>query len=138
MLFRKETPPVTSIESIFIKVSGMRFRCEYEVSTKDGNAKIELYQIKIRDKQDVRELEASAQMPLDEMLGLCNRCEIMRWDGFFGAHPKNVRDGEMFDLEASLNGGVRVRAEGSANFPKHYNEFMHELDKTLRETAQGT
>ena len=31
MFFRKEPPPVLSIESISVNVSGMRFRHEYEI-----------------------------------------------------------------------------------------------------------
>ena len=132
MFFRKEPPPVLSIESISVKVSGMRFRHEYEIKPEGSDAVITRYRIMIRDRQDVREPDACAKMSLDDMLSLCSSCGITGWNGFHGAHPKNVSDGEMFTFEAEVNGGEKIRAEGSANFPKHYIEFMHKLNDILR------
>ena len=130
MLFEKKQ--LTSFESILICESGMRFRVEYEITPKGENAQISLYRIMIRDRKDVRELDSQTEMSLDEFIVLCNRCGFMSWNGFHGAHPKNVRDGIMFSLKATVNGGEEITAEGSENFPKHYREFVGELNNALR------
>ena len=62
-----------------------------------------------------------------------NACDVPHWNGFHGAHPKNVQDGIMFSFEASVNGGQVVSADGSANFPKGYHEFVRTLDEMLAE-----
>ncbi|MBO4411374.1 MAG: hypothetical protein J5794_04230 [Lachnospiraceae bacterium] len=40
-------------------------------------------------------------------------------------------DGIMFRLEAFVNGGRRIFADGSQNFPKHYRELTDWLYQTL-------
>ena len=130
MFFEKKQ--LTSFESILIRESGMRFRVEYEIEPKDDKAQISLYRIMIRDREDVRELDSQAVMSRDEFIALCNRCGLMGWNGFHGAHPKGVHDGIMFTLEARVNGGEKIKAEGSENFPKHYREFVSELSSALR------
>ena len=130
MFFEKKQ--LTSFESILIRESGMRFRVEYEIKPGGGNAQISLYRIMIRDGEDVRELDSQADMSMGAFLELCSRCDFMSWNGFHGAHPKGVHDGIMFTIEARVNGGEEITAEGSENFPKHYREFMSELNTALR------
>ena len=66
-----------------------------------------------------------------------NNCSVIRWDGFHGEHPKNVKDGIMFDFTATVNGGQTIYADGSANYPKGYNEFVRELNKMLAECEEN-
>ena len=64
----------------------------------------------------------------DTVLELLNKCRILSWDGFNGPHPKNVKDGIMFTLKATVNEGKKIYATGSQNFPKHYRDFRDGLN----------
>ena len=64
-------------------------------------------------------------------LELMNTCGVICWDGFHGKHPKNVKDGIMFDFRATVNDGQEIHADGSENFPKGYHDFVRELNKIL-------
>ena len=46
-------------------------------------------------------------------------------------------DGIMFDFTATVNGGQTIHADGSANYPKGYNEFVRELNKMLAEREEN-
>ncbi len=122
---------VTSIEAVTLRLSGMRFIIEYEILTKDGKAEISLYNIRFCDRKDTRILEKRVVCGLDEALKLLCDCRVLSWDGFHGAHPKYVKDGTMFSLDAALNGDVRVRADGSENFPPKFREFTDGLKSML-------
>ncbi len=122
---------MTSIGAVTLRLSGMRFVSEYEILTKDGKAEVSLYGIRFREHKDTRELEKRAVCELDEALKLLCDCRVLSWDGFYGAHPKHVKDGTMFSLDATLNGGVKVHAAGSQNFPRHFREFTDGLRSIL-------
>ncbi len=62
---------------------------------------------------------------------MMNTCGVLCRDGFHGKHPKNVSDGDMFNFTASVNGGQVIRADGSANFPKGYQDFVNYPDGLL-------
>ena len=68
---------------------------------------------------------------MEDCLQQLNACKVGSWNGFHGAHPKNVTDGIMFTLEATVNGGTRLYADGSQNFPKHYHDFVGWLSEQL-------
>ena len=70
------------------------------------------------------------------MLDLLNKCSLLSWDGFHGKHPKGVKDGIMFSLQAVLNGGKTIKAEGSENFPRHYRDFTDGLYSLLNDDRQ--
>ena len=72
----------------------------------------------------------------DRILKLLNDCELISWDGFHGDHPKDVKDGIMFSLKATVNGNRNIRAEGSENFPKHFRELWKGMDAILRDQKQ--
>ena len=55
----------------------------------------------------------------------------MKWNGFHGKHPRNVRDGEMFTFAAVVNEGEKISADGSENFPKNYRELKERLHVLL-------
>ena len=61
---------------------------------------------------------------------------MLSWDGFRGEHPKGVLDGTMFRMEATVNGGRRIRADGSQNFPKGYRELDAGIDEILKDKAE--
>lgn len=121
---------ITAFEQINIHVSGMRVTAEYEIL--DGeSAEISRYKILYREGETVRALERRVFCDREIILELLDTCRFSRWDGFRGSHPKNVLDGDMFILSAVVNDGQIIRAEGSANYPKGYREFIRRLDQML-------
>lgn len=131
-----EAGAVTSLGSLLLRLSGMRFTIEYEIVTRGDEAELSLYEIRFTDGADRRRLEKRTCCPAEEILAVLNRCEVLCWDGFFGRHPKHVTDGTMFTLTADVNGGRRIRAEGSQNFPKHFREFEDAL-RLLLDSTRG-
>ena len=85
--------------------------------------------------EDVRILEKSTLCDTQAMIERMNTCGILRWNGFHGKHPKNVLDGDMFVFEASVNHGQTIYADGSANYPKGYREFVRALNQLLSESG---
>ena len=124
---RKKPIVIESVEKATLRVSGMRYACEYEIVASGDETTVSLYRIVGND----RELEKSVCLPTSEVLDAMKNTGVGRWNGFFGPHPKNVSDGEMFDFEARVNGGEVVAADGSENFPKGYREFVGWLRKVL-------
>ena len=70
------------------------------------------------------------------MLELLNQFPVMKWNGFHGKHPRGVLDGEMFSFQATVNDGVTIRAEGSANFPKGFQEFRRAVHLLLQDSGE--
>ena len=77
--------------------------------------------------------EASMFCSKQTMLDLFSACEIHRWNGFHGEHPRHVQDGIMFRFEAAVNGGQTICADGSANYPRGYHDFVRTMDEMLAE-----
>ena len=127
---------ITSFERITLHISGMRFRSEYEILMKGTQAEITQYSIRCSKDGDEKVPEKSALCSKYEMLDLLNKCSLLSWDGFHGKHPKGVKDGIMFSLQAVLNGGKTIKAEGSENFPRHYRDFTDGLYSLLNDNRQ--
>ena len=129
----KPAVKITSFEIVTLHLSGMRFTHEYEVVMQGKNAEVAKYEIRYeKEKGRVRVPVSNTVCSTDSVLKLLNDCEVAAWDGFHGAHPKDVKDGIMFSLKATVNGNKNIQAEGSENFPKHFKEFWHGLDAILR------
>ena len=129
----KPTGTIESFEIVTLRLSGMRFTNEYEIVMNGQNADIAKYEIRYRKEEgQVREPVSKAVCNADRVLTLLNECELVSWDGFHGAHPKDVRDGIMFSLKAIVNGGRNIQADGSENFPNHFRELWNGLDTILR------
>ncbi len=109
----------------------MRFTTEYEIVMKDKEAEVVEYAIRYEKKEDRRLPQRQAVCSADSILKLLNDCELVSWDGFHGKHPKNVKDGIMFSLRATVNGDRKIRAEGSENFPNHFRELRDGLRAIL-------
>ena len=109
----------------------MRVTQEYEILCRGDETEILLYQIFYANGKDERRLEKSAVVKTEKMIEILNSCGFSGWNGFKGEHPKNVSDGDMFRLEAVINDSEKIYAEGSANFPKGYREFVKKLNELL-------
>ena len=107
----------------------MRYMHEYEIIIDGEEAKLLFYENAWADEERIPLKQILCSK--DEILQLLNDYTVFRWDGFFGKHPRNVSDGEMFLFQALVNEGEKIRAEGSENFPKHYSELKNSLRKLL-------
>ncbi|MBR0146861.1 MAG: hypothetical protein IJM25_09390 [Eubacterium sp.] len=131
-MFKK--PPITAYTSLSWNISGMRVTREYEILHKGEDTEVSEYELRCvtgggRERQLLRRVLCTEQ----RMLELLNAFDIMKWDGFHGKHPRGVLDGEMFTFRATVNDGVSIRAEGSANFPKGFREFRSAVHLLLEE-----
>ena len=122
---------ITSFDTVLLRQSGMRGATEHEMVMKDGKAEVSLYGIRYAGGEDQRVLEEQSVCSLEDALKLLNDCDLLSWDGFKGPHPKHVKDGIMFILNAIVNDNRTIHAEGSENFPKHYRELTDGLHAIL-------
>ena len=129
---KKNKEEISSFESIRINISGMRGIREYEILCRGEKSDIFLFALIYVNGNKERRLEKSSECKTDEMIKIMNLCGFAAWNRFFGKHPKNVSDGEMFRLDAVVNGIQKIHAEGSANFPKGYREFIKNLNEILK------
>ena len=123
---------VEKLESLLLRMSGMRGSQEYELNCRGEETELALYQIMYGNAEDRRKLLEKVSIKTDSVVETLNTYGLCDWDGFHGKHPKGVLDGMMFHLEAYVNGGQKVRAEGSANFPKNFRDFERWLGEMLR------
>ena len=132
-MFGTEKPAetISSFEIVTLRLSGMRFTTEYEIMMKDRGAEVVEYAIRYEKEEDRRLPQRKTVCSAERILKLLNDCELISWDGFHGRHPKHVRDGIMFSLQATVNGDRKIRAEGSENFPKHFRELRDGLHAIL-------
>ena len=127
---------IKSFEAVTLHTSGMRSITDDEIVMKDGKAVLTRYHIRYNGHEDVRLPEAVAECSEEEALGILNDCKMLSWDGFHGKHPRGVRDGIMFRLDATVNGGETIHADGSQNFPRHYRDFTGWINETLRRAEE--
>ncbi len=123
---------IESFETVTLRESGMRFTSEWEIVCKGDVAEVSEYSIRYNRGSDERIPEARAEIPLPDALKLLNDCGIGSWNGFHGKHPRGVLDGIMFSFRALVNGGERIEADGSQNFPRRYRDFTDALYAILR------
>ncbi len=127
----KSPETVTSIETMTLIRRGMRGGTVLEFVLDGDHTELRCYREVISAGGTTLVPEASVVVEEQVMAELMNRCGILRWDGFHGKHPRRVLDGIVFTFTASVNGGQTVRADGSANFPGGYREFVQALDGML-------
>ena len=124
---------VVSVATMTLTLRGMRGGYVYAFSDEELRRYREVY----AGEKTVLELESSTVCDAQTLVNLMNTCDVMRWDGFHGKHPKRVKDGVMFRFTATVNGGQVICADGSANFPKGYREFVRELDTMLEASGDN-
>ena len=127
----KSNRMIASFEKVTLRESGMRYVVEYEIVMKEDRAEVSQYEISFAEKEARRILKKRMISDTDAVIKLLNDCALILWDGFHGSHPKGIKDGIMFILEATVNENTNVYAEGSQNFPKHYKEFKDGLKRLL-------
>ena len=127
-VFAKKKP--TSFGTLTLSISGMRASVEYEMINKGSEAEVSYYIRYLAEEGTERRLEKRAYCSVEAALELLGDCGVPSWNGFHGKHPRGVLDGEMFRLEAVID-GERVCADGSQNFPKGFRELREGLYRIL-------
>lgn len=122
---------ITSVEEMSLTLRTMGGGCVYQFTDEGDATELRYYREVYSGEETVLVLENSVVCDKQVMIALLNACNIMRWDSFHGKHPKNVTDGTMFVFTAMVNGGKTIYADGSANFPKGYHEFVKALNEML-------
>lgn len=122
---------IRTFEIVTLRTSGMQPTVEYEITNDGGRAEVSQYAVEYRDGETTRRPERRVVCDMATVIGLLNKCRLLSWDGFCGEHPRYVKDGTMFTLSATVNGGKEIHATGSQNFPRHYHDFADGLREIL-------
>ncbi len=123
---------VESLESFLLVESGMRGSEEYEITMEGERAVVRRYRIRYLGSDTERIPDGQGSVDSAAALEKLNSFRLGSWNGFHGPHPRFVRDGIMFRLEAQVNGGRTLRADGSENFPSGYTELKSWIYAILR------
>ena len=133
---RQPVGTITTIEALSLRLSGMRGTEEYELQGKGEQTELFHYRMIYRDGEEQREELFRTLCDTVSLLEMLNAVKMGSWNGFDGPHPRNVSDGIMFELKASVNGGTEIHARGSENFPAHFREFTDWLHAAERESLE--
>ena len=130
---RKTNEQISSFEKVTLRIDGMRGSHVYELVADGDKAHLNLYVVRYVQgkREDVLELDCSKDVVTVEALSKLDEVNILVWDGFSGNHPKGVLDGDMFRFDAVVN-GRKIKADGSANFPNGYLDFVRWMGEVLR------
>ena len=124
------TRKIRTLEILTLRITGMRYVEEYELVADGPSVQVSRYQPR-HGEPEGRQLQARAVRDTEEVIRQLNACRVLQWDGFHGKHPRGIKDGRMFRLSASVNGGQTVYADGSQNFPRHFHELTDWFRRVL-------
>ena len=127
---------ITDMESLTLHLSGMRLTEEYELTVNGDKTEISYYTMSYASSQEERILKKRTVCDTKTVIAALNSFDVIKWDGFHGKHPRGVLDGTMFRLTATLNGGQKLYADGSQNFPEHFREFEEWLYTVLKDCEE--
>ena len=133
MFGKQSKAKIAHFERFQLHMSGMRISEEYEMVCNGEQCTLARYEKIYGNAGEERRLSEQTTVATAQVIALLNACEVLRWDGFHGEHPKYVLDGTMFRFVLDLGEGKVIRADGSQNFPKHYHEFENQIISLLRE-----
>ena len=133
---KPESKTITDIEYLNLRLSGMRVTEEYEFTSAENNIEIAYYNMSYANGSEERIPIKRTICEKKTVIDALNGFDFIKWNGFHGNHPRGVLDGTMFKLTAVYNGGERLQADGSQNFPKHFNEFRMCLYVILNESEE--
>jgi len=134
MFFKKEK--IESFERITIRNSGMCGIEDFEAICSESAVEIIHYGVYYRDGE-VRDPREKASCDIESFLELLNRCDVLGWHGFHGERPRGLLDGTTFRMEAVVNGGREIYADGTENFPAGYRDLMDEIYRMLQESVRA-
>jgi len=128
ILRNKCSKKVILVKELTLTLRGMRGSTVYKIINEADKFELRLYREKFINGETVLELESSTVIDIYMFIEHMNKCGVISWDGFHGKHPRNVKDGIMFDFTAVVNDEQIISADGSENFPKGYHEFVRGLN----------
>ena len=134
---RGEAKTITDFQSLNLRLSGMRITEEYELIADGDKTEISYYNMSYSNGSEERVLVKQTTCDTQTVVNALNDFGVMKWNGFYGKHPKGVLDGTMFSLTATVN-GEKLSANGSQNFPKHFHEFEQWLYNVLKDSPDLT
>lgn len=114
---------ITDFEVVTLRLSGMRVTEEYELVANGEQTEISYYNMFYGNGEDERRLVKRTVCDTQTVIDTLNGFGFAGWNGFHGERPRGLLDGTDFRLTAVVNGGQRMYAQGSENFPKHFHEF---------------
>lgn len=129
-LNKKRNNDIISVQEFALKIIGMRVTYMYKTVYEGSELRLGRYR-ELFDGEVRYELEKSVPCTNAWLAELMNNCNVPKWDGFHGKHPKHVSDGTMFSFSATVNNDRTIRADGSENFPKGYRELLLALDEMI-------
>ena len=127
---------ITDMERLNLRLSGMRLTEEYEFIVNGDKTEISYYKMSYANSEEERILEKRTVWDTKTVIDALNGFDVIKWDGFHGKHPKGVLDGTTFKITATLNGGQKLYADGSQNFPKHFHEFEKWLYTVFKDSKE--
>ena len=125
---------INTFEKVTLHESWMRGVADFEIVCEGEKSTVTRYDIRFTDGEDVRIPDTVVTCRTETVLDVLNACDLLAWDGFHGKHPKGVLDGTIFRLEATVNEGETIHADGSQNFPKNYRVLKDWIYDRLRES----
>lgn len=127
---------VSDITYLNLHLSGMRMSEAYEIKTAENRAEISYYVFTYKNGKEEKVLKKRTACETQAVIDMLNEVEFVKWNGFHGDQPKGVLDGTMFRLTATLNGGQKLSAEGSQNFPKHFQQLRQWFYDMLKDCEE--
>ncbi len=129
-----EKKRIDSFEKITINITQMRSSHIFEAVCEGPKTAIIVYDVFGPSGKDVP--ICRTKMDTESFMELMNECCVLEWDGFRGDHPPDILDGTMFSMKAVVNGGRKIYADGSENFPEGYRRFEKALFNILWESKR--
>ena len=119
------------VEGVKTEDGGLRLSYQLERSYYNGEKDIE-------EKDVISEITGDAAF-YSEISALLGNYDVASWDGFSGANPPGILDGESGGFDAVLSDGSTISAYGSNNFPKFFGTVMRKLQNMVQyEKLSGT
>ena len=86
------TKRITELESLNLRLSGMRITEEYEFLVNGEQTEISYYNMSYANSQEERILKKRVAIDTQTVVDKLNEFGVIKWDGFHGKHPKGVLD----------------------------------------------
>ncbi len=131
-----EKEKLESFERVTIRRMGMCGIDDIEAVCNGSEVEITYYNVFYKDDEVRKPIERTT-CDTENFLKILNDCNLLKWNGFHGERPRGLLDGTTFKMEAVVDGGRTIYADGSENFPAGYRELMSEMHRLLRE-GQGS
>ncbi len=133
-MFLLHSEPVLSFERVTLQLSGMREAHYYAIANKGSQSEVCEYEPRYEEEGEEQRMPIKCvSVDTETVLKILNDCHVIAWDDFHGRHPWGIKDGLMFHFTARVNDGREIRADGSQNFPRHFQELRNWVESMLKD-----